>query len=640
MSGGSAPDRTEMPTGTVTFLFTDLEGSTRLWEESPEAMKGALARHDEIVRGAIERHGGYVVKTTGDGFHAAFSTAAAAAGAGLAAQLSLAGEAWGSTGALRVRMGIHAGSAELRDGDYYGTAPNRAARLMSAAHGGQLVLSQTTADLVGDGLPDGAVLIDLGEHRLRDLARAEQVFQLGTPGLAAEFPPLRSLDAFPGNLPLQLSSFVGRDEELIGIAKALGRERLVTLTGVGGVGKTRLAMQVAAEVLPNYGDGAWFCELAAANDDDAFVQLVAATLGVRSRQGVTLEEGVVEHLRRKQLLLVLDNCEHLLDAAATLAERLLQECAGLRVLATSREGLAVPGEQVWPVRSLPVPSRAAGASVIATSDAVRLFAARAESARPGFVLDEANAGPVAEICRRLDGIPLAIELAAARVSSMRPVDLAARLDERFRLLTGGRRTAVERHQTLRATVDWSYSLLTERERAVFDRLGVFAGSFDIGTAEEIASGEGLEPWDVVDAIASLVDKSLVVDEEAPGGSIRYSMLETLRAYARERLDQGGTPDEWRLRHARHYADVAGEIGVGLIGPNEVAWRARLVLELDDLRAAVIWALDRDSDDESEYALDIIAALVYEAFGGDPSIGIGAWAERAVDRARSVHDPSS
>jgi predicted ATPase/class 3 adenylate cyclase len=553
----------ELPAGTVTFLFTDLEGSTRLWEQYPEGMKDALAHHDEILRGAVESHGGYVVKTTGDGLHAAFSVAPGAIDAARDAQRALANFE-GPGGPMRVRMGVHTGAAAHRDGDYYGTPVNRAARLAAAAHGGQVVVSLATAELVGDDLPEGTELTDLGEHRLRDLSRPEHVFQLRAPGLATTFPPLRTVDAYPTNLPLQLTSLVGRDDVLSKVVKALEYSRLVTITGVGGVGKTRLATQVAAELLPRLPDGAWLCELAAANDPDSLVQVAAATLGVQQRPNVSLEGSILEYLRAKDLLIVLDNCEHLLDAASRLAEGVLHECPDIRILATSREGLAVEGEQVWPLRSLEVP---AGATTeeLAVSGAGRLFEERAQAVAPGFEIDSRSANAIAEICRRLDGIPLALELAAARVASMSPTEIEALLDERFRLLTGGRRTAVERHQTLRATVDWSYSLLERTERLVFDRLGVFAGSFDGAAVAAVVAGEGIEHWDVVNAMASLVGKSMVSAEITANDTTRYSMLETLRQYARERLDESGDADAWRRRHVAHYAAFAEDAAPGLVG---------------------------------------------------------------------------
>ena len=560
----------ELPTGTLTFLFTDLEGSTRLWEEHPEAMHEALARHDEILRVAIGEHGGYIVKPTGDGVHAAFGTAEDALAAAIAGQRAVADEAWGATGALRVRMGLHTGAAEARDGDYYGSSVNRAARVMSVAHGGQVVLSHATEEVVCDSLVGGVELVDLGEHRLRDLARAERLFQLCAPGLATEFPPLRSLDAFPGNLPLQLTSFVGRDAELSAIAKALDDWRLVTLTGVGGVGKTRVALQLAAQVLPEHPDGAWLCELVPATDRDALERLVGATLRVLPQPGLALVNAICDFLRSKRVLLLFDNCEHLLDEVGRFAETLLHECPKVRILATSREALGVPGERILGLRSLALPDPSATVASIATTEASRLFVERAGAARADFALDDLNAGAVAEICRRLDGIPLAIELAAARVVALRPMEIAALLDERFRLLAGGVRTGVERHRTLRATVEWSYSLLAPTERTVFDRLGVFSGSFDARAALSVVATEGLDEWDARETLSSLVAKSVVVDDEAPDGTTRYRLLETLRQYALERLGERGDVDGCRRRHAAHYVAFAEAARPGLRGPDEYA----------------------------------------------------------------------
>jgi predicted ATPase len=600
-------------------------------------MKAALARHDEILRAAIATHGGHVVKTTGDGFHAAFASASSAVLVARDAQRALGAEEWPSTGPLRVRMGLHTCQAELRDGDYYGSAVNRAARLMSVAHGGQVVLSLATEELAREGAPKETSFLDLGEHRLRDLSHVEHVFQLCAPGLASDFPPLQSLDSFPGNLPRQLTSFVGREDDLPAIAAALSRGQLVTITGVGGVGKTRLAIQVAAHVAPEFPQGVWLCELAGVNDDDAVVQLVATVLGVEPRGGLSLDANIVDVLRTRRLLLVLDNCEHVLDATARLVTTVLRGCPDVRVIATSREGLAVEGEQVRPLMSLPVPSPDQAPETTAEVDAVRLFVDRAEMARANFTLDRTNTGAVVEICRRLDGIPLAIELAAARVSSMRPADIAVRLGERFRLLTGGRRTAVERHQTLRATVDWSYSLLGETERIVFERLGVFAGGFDTTAVESVAEGDGVEAWDVVDAVAGLVDKSMLVDEETFGGATRYRVLETLRQYAIERLAEGADVDHWRRQHAQHYAGVAEAIGPLLIGSEHLLGRARVLVELDNLRAAVTWGLEREDVDDIELALRIVGALSTEAYH-DPSLPVGAWAQQAVERVDAT-DPA-
>ena len=619
----------ELPSGTVTFLFTDLEGSTRLWEQHPGAMRPALERHDSLLREAVEQHLGQVVKTTGDGLHGVFVSTRDALDAALAAQRALVAETWPVPGGLRVRMGLHTGDAAARDGDYYGAATNRAARVMAAAHGEQIVVSHATEEIVRDALPEEVALLDLGEHRLPDLARPERIFQVVATGLRRDFPPLRSLDAMPGNLPGQLTSFVGRTVEREAIADALLASRLVTVTGVGGVGKSRIAIQVALDVAPRFPDGAWLCELATAHDDEELALLVAATLGVLARPESTLTASVLDALRMRELVLVLDNCEHLVDAVGRLAEGLLQECPGVRILATSREALGVAGEQLWPLSSLEVPPRTASPEVIGASEAVQLFTERARAVQPGFRLDESNAAAVAEICRRLDGIPLAVELAAARVTIMTPTDIAARLDQRFQLLTGGRRSAAERHQTLRAAMEWSYEMLDERERTLFERLGVFPGSFDAEAVAAIAVGDGIEAWDVLDAGAGLVAKSMIMADEA-SGTTRYQMLETLRAFAREHLEAGGDLHAMFRRHAEHYTRFAEAADVGLAGPDEVAWRKRVHLEFDNLRAAFIRCLILDEDDDVRHALRIVAALAFEAVN-DRGLGIGAWAERLVPR---------
>jgi predicted ATPase/class 3 adenylate cyclase len=620
----------DLPSGTVTFLFTDLEGSTRLWEEHPTAMQAALAHHDKLVREAIESHNGHVVKFTGDGFHAAFATAHDALGAALAAQQALVRAEWTETGPLRARMGVHTGEAQHRDGDYHGTALNRAARLTGVAHGGQIVVSAVTEGLVSDDLPDGMELVDLGEHRLRDLAQPIRVFQIEHTTLPARFPPLRSVDTYPTNLPVQLSSFIGREHELEVIADALTRDRLVTLTGVGGVGKTRLAVHAAALLLPNYRDGVWLSELASAADTDSMSQIIAAAVGAVPKDGMTLADGTVEYLRDRVVLLVLDNCEHLLEPASRFAADLLSTCRNVRVLATSREGLGVDGERVLPLRSLAVPERADLSSVV-TSTAAQLFIQRARAVAPEFTANEGNASAVTDICRRLDGIPLAIELAAARTTVMSAGEIATHLDERFRLLTGGRRTAVERHHTLRATVDWSYSLLAERDRSVFDRLGVFAGGFDADAAIAVAATEGIESWDVLDALGSLVAKSMVDAERRGDAATRYTLLETLRQYARERLDEDGDADAdaWRQRHAAHYAAFAELAAAGFNGQDEIAWHGRVSEDLDNVRAAFIWSLDSRLDD-GETAMRIVAVLAIVSFR-QRRLGIAEWAERARTR---------
>jgi predicted ATPase/class 3 adenylate cyclase len=581
----------ELPTGTVTFLFTDLEGSSRLWEQHPAAMKDALARHDGILRNAIVAHDGYVVKTTGDGVHAAFADVVSAMYAARDAQRVLMSELWEATGRLSVRMGLHTGPAELRDGDYYGTAVNRAARLMSVAHGGQIVCSQSTIDLARDASPDGVGFLDLGEHRLRDLSRAERVFQLCAPGLRVDFGPLRSLDTVRGNLPVQLSSFVGRDADRVEVASALQAARVVTLIGVGGVGKTRLALRCATDVRAQYRDGVWWCELAGVRDADAVPDAVLGVFALEPREGHTTMDAMLAFLRAKELLLVLDNCEHLTRRVAQFVQQVEQSCPGVRVLATSREGLKVGGEQIVMVGPLDVPDEGVDLETVRESDAVRLFSERGRAARPDFDLDDSNSGAVLRLCRRLDGLPLAIELAASRLSVLTPDELAHRLDHRFQLLTGGERTAMERHQTLRAAIDWSYDLLSRPEQRLFDRLGVFAGGFTLDAVETICADDEIPRDEVLELLARLVTGSLVV-AEVEGKQTRYRLLETVRQYAQEHLAAAEGASRIRAAHASYYTQFAETAAVQLAGADELEWVARLARDTANLSAALTWALDR------------------------------------------------
>jgi predicted ATPase/class 3 adenylate cyclase len=609
-----------LPSGTVTFLFTDLEGSTRLWEEHPEAMRAALSRHDEILREAITAHNGHVVKTTGDGFHLVFSTPEDALRAAGDAQLALTAEAWGPTGALRVRMGLHTCQAELRDGDYFGAGVNRAARLMSIAHGGQIVLSAVTAELVAEA---GFELVALGEHGLAGLSRPERVWQLNPVGLDREFPSLRSVDSVPGNLPRQVTSFVGRDVEIDQLVLLLQSRSLVTLTGVGGVGKTRLALEAAASVVGEFPDGAWLCELASLSDPDALWQSLAAVFRVLPMPGQPLDETVLGFLGSRRLLLVLDNSEHLLDAVAKVVDALARRCPGVVVLVTSREGLALMGEQLVAVPSLGVPENDAPSEAIRGAEAVILFCDRAQSVRGDFVLTDRNAGAVATLCRRLDGIPLAVELAAARVGSLTPEDIVDHLDQRFKLLTRGSRAALERHQTLRNTIDWSYDLLTGAECEALNRLSVFAGGCDLAAAQAVLGTGPTDVLDVLDVLGQLVDKSLVVAEPDDDGHLRYRLLETIRQYAQERLEGSGQQAATRQRHGEYFVAFAESAGPRLRGPDELRWGHTMTAETDNLRAALDWCVDSNTTD---LALRLVPPL-------EVSIGIGYsaldWAERAV-----------
>jgi predicted ATPase/class 3 adenylate cyclase len=574
----------------VTFLFCDVEGSTRLWEARGEEMRSALAVHDRIVRQALESAGGLVFSTGGDGFGAAFSRAGEAAAAALAAQRALADQDWPDDLRLRVRMGLHTGEADERDGDYFGPDVNRAARLMALAHGGQIVCSQTTADLVGAHLPAGVSLADVGVHRLRDLSEPLRVFQVVADGLPSGFPPLLSMDAFPGNLPLQASSFIGRDMELARVAKALGEARVVTLTGVGGVGKTRLALRAAAEELPRFREGAWLVELQAVRDPEAVAGAVAAVFRLTERAGLTTLESLSEFLASKQLLLVLDNCEHLLDPVADVVEALERACPGVVVLATSREGLALEGERMVAVPALSSPTPDADVAAVTESEAVRLFLDRAGWVDTDFALTASNAPAVAQLCRRLDGLPLAIELAAARIGAMTPAELVGRLDHRFDALAGGRRRAVQRHQTLRAAIDWSYQLCSQAERRLLARLAVFAGGCSEEAAEAVCGEEPLSGGEVFELLAGLVAKSLVVAQR-DGPTTRYRLLETIREFGEDCLAEYGETDQVRRRHAEYYCQLEAVLAERMGGPEELGAARRLAAERDNLLAAVNHAVD-------------------------------------------------
>jgi predicted ATPase/class 3 adenylate cyclase len=585
----------ELPSGTVTFLFTDLEGSTRLWEEHPDAMQAALARHDEILHDAVTKRGGHVVKTTGDGLHAAFAIAPDAVAAALDAQVLLVEEPWALPEPLRVRMGLHTGVAEVRDGDYYGPSVNRAARVAAAAHGGQLVASAASADLVRDDVGPEITLTDLGEHRLRDLGRPERIVQITHPGLPSDFPPLRSLDAYPGNLPVQRSAFIGRTDAIAEVRAAIDTAPVVTLTGVGGVGKTRLALQVAAEAVGRFPDGAWFVDLGPVTDAGFVAPTFSASLALPERRQGTIEQSIVAALGDRNLLVVLDNCEHVIQAAAELVDAIVGACPGVRVLATSREALDVDGEDTYEVRPLASPEAGGTTADGLDNDAVLLFAERARSAKRGFVLAEENQSTVADICRRLDGIPLALELAAARLKVMSPTEVLARLDERLPLLTGGRRSALERHQTLRGAIDWSYALLEPGEQLCFARLSVFAGGFTLAAVEQVCvDDESVTTSEVLTLLAGLVAKSMVVADDTVAGS-RYRLLETMREYAGERLVELDDPERVRGLHAQHVLEVVELCAPMLKGGDDQIGAARLAAEQDNLRAALGWTRDHDHD---------------------------------------------
>jgi len=601
------------PSGTVTFLFTDIEGSTRLWEEAPSSMRAALARHDEIVRSAIESHGGYVFATGGDGFAAAFGRAAAAVAAAVEAQEVLAANAWPSDAAVSVRMGLHTGEVEERGGNYFGPAVNRAARLMAAGHGGQVLVSTTTA-----AVAPRDDLIDLGEWSFAGVPAPERVFQLGD----ARFPALRSVGAAATNLPAERTEFVGRERELGAVAGLVRSSRVVTLTGVGGVGKTRLALRVAAGMVDEFADGVWLAELAPLIDGALVPTAVAAAIGATSSRGGEISEVTCSFLAHKRALLVMDNCEHVIDQAAEFVDRLSATAPRLRVLATSREPLGVAGESVWRV-----PSMTVDATNGAAGDAVALFTARAAQVAPSFEPDGPSRDATLEVCRRLDGIPLAIELAAARVKVMSVEQIASRLDERFRLLTRGRRTAVARQQTLQGTIDWSYELLSPAERDLFDLLGAFAGEFDLGA---ISAVSGLDDLVALDLIEQLADKSML---EANPASDRYRLLETLRQYAWDRLVAAGRLTHAREAHAAYFSALAGEQGslMGVPG-RQLHALERLEADYDDLRAALAYLIERR---EAEAAARMVRRLIGLFNIRHPREGFG-WFEQVITISDSLN----
>ncbi len=614
--------------GILTFLFTDLEGSTPLWESHPDLMQEVSARHDARLRAAFEAHRGRVVKTTGDGFHVVFGSPSDGIAAALTGQQAIASEEWPKeTGTLKVRMGLHSGESQPRQGDFYGPELNRAARLMGIGHGGQVLLSSAAAGLLRGHLPEGAALIGLGLHRLKGLSDPEQVYQLAHPSLETDFPPLQSSVSIHHNLPTQLTTFIGRERELAEIRRLIKTERLLTLHGPGGTGKTRLMIRSAGDLVERFPDGVWLVELAPLTHSELVPEKAAGVLGLPEQQGRSPSEALAMYLRRREILLLLDNVEHLIQASAELAAYLLAACPQLRIMVTGREPLAIYGETTFQVPSLSVPARrVTTAADLQATEAARLFLDRARAVRPGFELSAQNAAAISQICRRLDGIPLAIELAASRVRMLSAEQIAARLDDRFRLLTGGSRTAMPRQQTLRAMIDWSYSLLSEQEQTLFKRLAVFVGGWTLEAAEAAGSGSGIERFEVLDLLDHLVEKSLVLTEEA-AGEMRYHRLETIRQYSREKFMETEEESTVRERHLAYYLQFSEEAEKYPHRGEAELWPRRLEAELDNLRAALEWALASDPDS----ALHIVGALrlfwnargyYREAF---------RWTQRALER---------
>jgi predicted ATPase/class 3 adenylate cyclase len=583
--------RTAPPTGTVTLLFSDIEGSTVRWDTQREAMQAAVRRHDELMRAAIASNDGFVFKTIGDAFCAAFGGAPDALAGALAAQRTIAAEDWNAVGGLRVRMALHTGVTDERDNDYFGPPVNRVARLLAIGHGGQVLVSGATRALLEGHLPADASLLDLGMHRLKDLSSPERVFQLRVPDLAEQFPPLRSLDALPNNLPAQLTPLLGRDEELRAISALLAESRIVTLIGSGGIGKTRTALQVAADLARD--DGAWFVDLAPIDDPELVPSSIGAVFNIPDEGGAQqLIDRIATVLKLKNLLIVLDNCEHVVAAAARAVEQIAQLCPDVRVLATSREPLAINGEALYRMPLLGVPPE--GAALTAESvmqyGAAALFVARAKAAQQAFSITDQNARLVAEIVRRLDGIALAIELAAPRIKVLNLQQLAQRLDDQLKLLTGGSRNALPRQQTLRAMIAWSYELLGESERSMLSQAAVFRGSWTLAAAEAIWRDESESAPDALDLVAALVDKSLLVVEADTGEEQRYRMLESTREFALERLNESGEKDAVAERHSQYYAEAAKGVGDAFWRTDADAWTSSVRRDLENYRSAIKWGL--------------------------------------------------
>lgn len=589
-----------IPTGTVTFLFTDIEGSTRLWESHPEEMREVLARHDTLVREAIERYHGFIFKTLGDAFYVAFATAPDALNAAVAAQRAIQSEQWSESTPIRVRMALHTGAVEGRDDDYFGPAVNRVARLLSTGHGGQTLVSQTTYDLVQDHLEPNVGLRDLGAHQLKDLARPEQIYQVTHPEFPVDFPAIRSLSTHPNNLPQQVSTFVGREKETSDVQALLRTQRLVSLLGAGGTGKTRLGIQVAANALELFPDGVWLVELAPLNDPAVVPEAVAMTFGLPDDPSKPVLEWVTEHLQDKRLLIVLDNCEHLIEACAVLVDVLLRRCSDIVVLATSREGLGIGGETAYrvPSLSLPDPKERHTLESLSHFESVRLFIDRATQADTGFTVTNENAPALASICHRLDGIPLAIELAAARLRTLSVEEINNKLDHRFRLLVSGNRTALPRQQTLRSLIDWSYDLLSDDEKVMLQRLSVFSGGFTLESAERVCAGDPVEESGVLDLLTSLANKSLLVTDQL-GATTRYRLLETVRQYAVDRLAESGYWETAHDRHLQHFLEIANQAAESAQTTEAPQMWAHVEANYDNMRAAMEWAGSDSSRKDSE-----------------------------------------
>jgi predicted ATPase/class 3 adenylate cyclase len=604
-----------LPSGTVTFLYTDIEDSTGLAQQYPAELPGLLAQHHAILRRSIQENNGTVFRIVGDAFCASFFTATDALQAALAAQRQLQQAEW-HPAAIKVRMGIHTGPAVAstveEPGGYNGYLTlARTQLVMSTAFGGQILISGASAELLRGELPESVELRDMGEHRLKGLMKPERLWQVIAPDLVSEFPSLKSLNAIPNNLPVQIDSFIGREGELKQTRELLTSAHLLTLVGPGGTGKTRLTLHLAAEVLPEFTDGIWLVELAQLNDPALVLPTIAATLALRETASVSLKDLVTRYICDHRLLLILDNCEHLVETCAMLVDGFLRNCPESKILASSREALGIHGETVYQVPPLSLPDpNTIDAEIVSRSEAVQLFVERAAAVKTDFGLNNQNITAVAQISQRLDGIPLAIELAAARVGVLTPKQIAARLDDRFRLLTGGSRAALPRQQTLRSLIDWSYDLLPEEERLLLRRFSVFVGSWSLEAAEAVCP-----ELDVLSLLASLIQKSLVIaDESVDESATRYRLLETIRQYAREKLENNAETLEISNRHARYFSRLAEEAEAYLnVGPENIYWLQILEKEHGNLRAALDWCF---SGGDKLLGMQLAGALTFFWFRQD------------------------
>lgn len=625
---------TEVPSGTVTFLFTDIDGSTRLIERLGDRYAAMLADYLRLMRACIRGRAGHEMGTQGDALFAAFNRARDAVFAAVEAQRAIATQAWPDGLVIRVRMGLHTGDPVIADAGYVGMDVHRGARICAAAHGGQILVSQATRELLGEDLPNATSLRDLGEHRLKDLAVPQHLFQVVAADLPAEFPPLQSLSVPSHNLPVQLTSFIGREHEIAEVKAALSRARLVTLNGPGGAGKTRMALQVCSQTVEAYSSGVWLIELASLTEPTLVPQAVAKALRLPEHASRPLLDTLIDYLRSKSLLFLLDNCEHLSSASAHLAEAVLRDCPHVKILATSREALGLRGEVILFVPPLSMPDARHPPSLdhLRQYEAVRLFIERAVASQPDFAVTDRNAPEVLRLCHRLDGLPLAIELAAARAKFMTVEQIAARLDDRFRLLSEGSRAVLPRHQTLRAAMDWSYDLLTDKERAVLRRLAVFAGGWTLEAAEAVCAAEDIKPAEVMDLLAQLVDKSLVV-ADLQRREAWYRLLETVREYARDRLIESGEVAATRRRHHAWYLQLAENVEPELRGPSQEVWLDRLETEHDNLRAALEWS--KIEEDGAEAGLRLAGALHWFWWVRGHWTEGRAWLEGALARRSTI-----